>query len=103
MSEREEVPELPLTIPGVSVSSPYEDTIEPSPVQSAEEPEFDKEDDDVQAVTDSDPYDVDTDLDAGRNAVHAPKERLSSKPKVNRVLRPRITKKTNKTIIETYL
>ncbi|KAG5260494.1 hypothetical protein AALO_G00309360 [Alosa alosa] len=69
----------------VSVSSQYEDAIEPSPVQSAEVLESDIQDDEEgRAVADSDPYDSETDLDAGRNPVHAPKEKLSCKPKVNR-------------------
>lgn len=79
---------------GVSVCSQYEDAIEPNPVQSAEELESNIEDDEEgQAVTDSDLYDSGTDLDAGRNSVYAPKEKLSSNTKVNSVLRPSINEK----------
>lgn len=78
----------------VSVNSQNEEAIEPSPVQSAEELESDIQDDkEGQAVTDSDPYDSGTDLDTGGDTVHAPKGKLSSKSKVNRVLRPRIAEK----------
>ena len=77
----------------VSVSSEDEDAIEPSSVQSAEELDADREEEGVNAVTESDPYDSGTDLDDRRTVVIAPKERLSSKTKVNRVLRPRTTEK----------
>ena len=76
----------------VSVSSEYEEAIDPSPVQSAKELEADREDEG--ANLDSDSYDSETALDARRHVVMAPKEKLSSKTsKVNRVLRPRITEK----------
>jgi len=78
----------------VSEHSQYEDVIEPNTMQSAEELESNMEDDEEgQVVTDSDPYDSGTDLDAGRSSVYAPKEKLSSRTKVNRVPRPRITEK----------
>lgn len=79
---------------GVSVCSQYEDAMEPNSVQSAEEVEFNIEyDEEGQAVTESDPYDSGTDLDAGRNSVCAPKVKRSSKTKVNSVPRPRLNEK----------
>ena len=44
-------------------------------------------------MTESDPYDSETDMDARRKTPMAPKVRLSPKTKINRVLRPRLTDK----------
>lgn len=75
---------------GDSESSENEEARELTPDCATEEHETEEEE--GPPVTNTAPYDSETDQD-GRNNVSAPKEKLSSKTKTHRVLRPRIREK----------
>lgn len=99
----ERLPKRRETSDGMSVRSQYEEDREPDTVQSAEELDSDEGNDEESqgAGRDSDPDDYEIDLDAGRNAVKAPGESLSSRTEVNRVPSTRVTeKRKNKTSVE---